>query len=112
MIFFIFEVILASLGTAFLLLAAIGLVRLPDPLCRCHAIAKAMTLGISLLLAAVIMHLQAEDATLKLLLAMVFQFATIPVAGHLLMRLAYEKNMKRWKERPMDDHRTDAAQQK
>ncbi len=101
----VLTIICAVLGTAFLMLAAIGLVRLPDPMCRCHAVAKAMTLGISLLLAAVIFHLQSEEATLKLLLAIAFQFATIPVAGHLLMRLAYDKNMERWKERPMNDHR-------
>lgn len=37
-------------GSLLILVAATGLVRLPGVLCRSHAVAKAMTLGIFLML--------------------------------------------------------------
>ena len=41
--------ILQALGAAFLLIAAIGVIRLPDPLQRMHSATKAGTLGTTLL---------------------------------------------------------------
>jgi len=90
------------LGCVWILIASIGLVRLPDLLCRSHAMGKAMTLGITLVLLAVGIHLGLEQAGLKVFLAILFQFLTIPVAGHLLSLLAFRKNIPRWRQRPMD----------
>lgn len=92
-------------GVALMALAGLGLLRLPDFLCRSHAVAKAMTLGIALILAATAFQLESEPARLKLLLATLFQFGTIPVASHILGLLAYRKNLPRWRERPVADHR-------
>src|SRR5690606_35754661 len=39
-------------GAGFIALTGVGLLRLPDMLCRSHAVAKGMTLGMFLLLAA------------------------------------------------------------
>lgn len=80
---------LVLLGCFVLLIAAIGIVRLPDVYCRSHALGKGMTLGISLLLLALWLHLGTESAGIKVPLAIAFQFATIPVASHLLSRGAY-----------------------
>jgi multicomponent Na+:H+ antiporter subunit G len=99
-------VVLLSVGTLWILVACIGLLRLPDLLCRSHAMGKAMTLGITLILLAVALQLGVERAGLKVFLAILFQFLTIPVAGHLLCLLAYRKNMPRWRHRPMDRQRT------
>ncbi|MBX3731286.1 MAG: monovalent cation/H(+) antiporter subunit G [Verrucomicrobiae bacterium] len=87
-------------GTTLIVIAAIGVIRLPDVLCRSHAVAKAVTLGILLLLGAVWVELGTEAAGLKVALAMVFQFATIPVGSHLVARLAREKNLPRWRGGP------------
>ncbi|MEM1157042.1 MAG: monovalent cation/H(+) antiporter subunit G [Verrucomicrobiota bacterium] len=100
--------ILLVTGTVWILLACLGLLRLPDLLCRSHAMGKAMTLGITLILLAVALQLGAEKAGLKVLLAILFQFLTIPVAGHLVSLLAYRKNMPRWRHRPMDRHKRSA----
>ncbi len=96
--------VLLVLGTIWILLACIGLLRLPDLLCRSHAMGKAMTFGITLILLAVALQLGVETAGLKIFLAVLFQFLTIPVAGHLLSLLAYRKNVPRWRHRPMDRH--------
>ena len=94
--------ILLIAGTLWIFVACVGLLRLPDLLCRSHAMGKAMTLGITLILLAVALQLGAEKAGLKVMLAILFQFLTIPVAGHLISLLAYRKNMPRWRHRPMD----------
>lgn len=88
-------------GGFFILVAAIGLVRLPDLYCRAHALTKAMTLGILLVLLGMAIQLWTESITLKVGLAIFFQFVTIPVTGHLLAFVAYEKNFPRWKKRPI-----------
>lgn len=95
-------------GAIWILIAAIGIVRLPDLLCRAHAVTKAMTLGIFLVLLALWVHTGDEQTALKIALAIFFQVATIPLANHLVALLALQKNLPRWQQRPMDDHRTKA----
>ena len=92
-------------GVGFIGVAAIGVVRLPDVLCRSHAVAKALTLGMFLMLLGLWVHLGDSNAALKITLAIFFQLVTIPVASHLVGLLALQKNLPRWKERPLDDHR-------
>jgi multicomponent Na+:H+ antiporter subunit G len=84
-------------GVALMLIAAVGLVRLPDVYCRSHAVSKGMTLGISLMLLALWFHLGPEQAGFKVIVAIVFQMATIPVASHLLTMIAHRKVVPRWK---------------
>lgn len=94
--------ILASLlllfGAGFILIAAIGLLRLPDVLCRSHAVAKAGTLGIFSVLLGLWVELGGAAVGLKILLAILFQLTTIPVASHLVSLLAKQKNLARWRE--------------
>lgn len=80
------------LGSLVILLAAVGLIRLPDAVCRSHALGKGMTLGLVLVLIGLWLYLGLEAAGIKLPLAVAFQFLTIPVASHLLIRLAYRRN--------------------
>jgi len=92
-------------GSLLILTAAIGVLRLPDLLCRGHAVAKALTLGIFLMLLGLWIHLGEGQAALKIVLAIFFQIVTIPVASHLIALMAFEKDLPRWRHRPMDDHR-------
>lgn len=80
------------LGSLVILLAAVGLIRLPDAVCRSHALGKGMTLGLVLVLIGLWLYLGLEAAGIKLPLAVAFQFLTIPVASHLLIRLAYRRD--------------------
>ena len=84
-------------GALLMLIASIGLLRLPDVLCRSHAVAKALTLGVILLLSGLWLNLEGEEAALKILLAIFFQLVTIPVASHLVGLLALKKNLPLWK---------------
>lgn len=97
--------ILVLSGALLILAAAIGVLRLPDVLCRSHAVAKALTLGIFLMLLGMWVHQGEKQTALKILLAIFFQLVTIPVGSHLIGLLAFQKDIPRWRQRPMDDHR-------
>jgi multicomponent Na+:H+ antiporter subunit G len=92
-------------GALWILTAAIGAVRLPDVLCRSHAVAKALTLGIALMLLGGWLHLGADVAGTKVVLVIFFLIITIPVASHLVALLAFRQKIPRWRERPIEDHR-------
>ncbi|HKJ89595.1 MAG TPA: monovalent cation/H(+) antiporter subunit G [Oceanipulchritudo sp.] len=85
------------LGSSIILLSAVGILRLPDAICRGHALGKGMTLGLILVLVGLWIYLGLETAGIKLPLAVLFQFLTIPIASHLLVRLAYQQS-------PQEDH--------
>ncbi len=96
--------VLLVAGSFMVFIAAIGLLRLPDVLCRSHAVGKALTLGVSLLLLALFCDLQIQQQSFRVFLILAFQFLTIPISAHLLCRLALRRNIPRYKERPMDRH--------
>ncbi|NBC18691.1 MAG: Na+/H+ antiporter subunit G [Bacteroidetes bacterium] len=75
-------------GAFFMLVAAIGLVRMPDLLMRMHAATKAGTLGAGLLLLAVAVA-YGDGVTVRALAAIAFLFLTAPVAAHMIGRAAY-----------------------
>lgn len=82
-------------GALIVLVAMIGLVRLPDVFCRSHALGKGLTLGLMVLLFGLWLDPRTEVSGLKVVAAVFFQFVTLPVASHLLSRLSYEKNLPR-----------------
>lgn len=85
-------------GTFFVVVAAIGVIRMPDVYCRSHALGKAMTLGIMLLLIGYGLSVP-EASWFKLLVALLFQFVTLPVASHLFCLTAYRKDVRWWTAR-------------
>lgn len=87
--------VLAS-GGFFVIVAAVGQIRLPDVFCRSHAIGKAMTLGVMLIVLGY--GLSIPDAPwFKLILLLIFQLMTIPVASHLFCLIGYRKGVRRYK---------------
>lgn len=82
--------LLALLGAAFILIGAIGLVRLPDFFTRLHGPTKATTLGIGGILIASMLHFSTQGHGLSLREALValFLFITAPVSAHLLSKAA------------------------
>ncbi|MEX2214096.1 MAG: monovalent cation/H(+) antiporter subunit G [Phycisphaeraceae bacterium] len=79
------------LGALLILASGIGLVRLPDVFCRMHAVGKAGTLGIVMMITGTILFFLPSDWSVLFrgLLAIFFQFLTTPAATHLLARAAY-----------------------
>ena len=84
-------------GSLFSLVAALGMLRLPDTIIRMHAATKAGTLGAGLILIAEATFYQDLGITLRALAAIVFLLLTAPVAAHLIGRAAYYSGIKLWK---------------
>ncbi len=90
-------------GAFFVLVAAVGLVRLPDLLMRMHATTKAGTLGAGLILLAVAVT-YAEVAIISMVVAtIIFIILTAPVAAHMIGRSAYYVGIKLWKGTVVDE---------
>ena len=85
---------LLIIGGIFCLVAAVGMLRLPDTLIRMHAATKAGTLGAGCILAAGAVVAGELDTTLKTIAAIVFLLFTAPVAAHLIGRAAYHRGMR------------------
>lgn len=86
--------VVMMLGSFLFLVAAMGIVRLPDVYCRSHALGKATTLGIMLLLVGYGLRVP-EASWLKILLIVLFQMVMVPVAAHLFCLMAYRKGIGR-----------------
>jgi multicomponent Na+:H+ antiporter subunit G len=81
--------VLMVAGALLMLLAALGLIRLPDVLLRLSASSKAATLGAACILFAAAEDLESVGATTRALAALLFLMLTVPVGSHLLGRAAY-----------------------
>ncbi|MGJ8534776.1 MAG: monovalent cation/H(+) antiporter subunit G [Alphaproteobacteria bacterium] len=81
--------VIMLIGAAFAVIAAIGLLRLPDIYTRTHAASKAGTLGSGLMLLALAVFSQELDVVTRAIAAIVFFLLTAPISSHLLARSAY-----------------------
>jgi multicomponent Na+:H+ antiporter subunit G len=79
------------LGTFFMVVTCVGLLRFPDVYCRMHAAGKAGTAGVCLMIFATVVYFASDGWRVPVqgLLAIAFQFLTTPAATHLLARGAY-----------------------
>jgi multicomponent Na+:H+ antiporter subunit G len=81
--------LLAVLGSVLMLLAGIGVIRFGDPLARMHALAKASTLGILLILAGAAMNLSDANDVTSVVLAGVLHIFTSPPTSNMVSRAVY-----------------------
>ncbi len=88
--------ILLILGLIFILAGIVGVLRLPDFYTRLHAMGKCDTLGVTLVLLALAIHVGASLVTVKLLLISVFISLANPVATHALGRAAMRSGLAPW----------------
>jgi multicomponent Na+:H+ antiporter subunit G len=89
-------ILLIGAGTILILLAAVGLLRMPDIYLRLSATSKSSSLGVALVLIGVAMLLGEQSITLRVLIIIVFIFLTAPVASHVIGRAAYKSGVKLW----------------
>ena len=90
-------------GTGFMVLGAIGALRLPDLYMRMHAATKAPSLGAGLLLIAAAVHFGDMTVTTRAAFTILFIFLTVPVAAHTLGRAAYLNRVERWQGTVIDE---------
>jgi multicomponent Na+:H+ antiporter subunit G len=84
------------LGALFMLVAAIGVIRMPDLLMRMQAATKASALGAGLMFTAGMVYFWLPAVTMRFLAATVFIFLTLPLAAHLLARASYLSGVEVW----------------
>ena len=84
---------LLIVGSLFCLVAAVGMLRLPDTLIRMHAATKAGTLGTGFILAAEAVAAEELGTTIRAVAVIVFLLLTAPVAAHLIGRAAYRRGI-------------------
>ncbi|TVP53662.1 MAG: monovalent cation/H(+) antiporter subunit G [Gemmatimonadales bacterium] len=92
----ILSIVLFVAGGFFLMISAVGLIRLPDFFTRAHAVGKSETLGSLLLLLGLALHNGVDLDSAKLLLILVLVAVTNPTGIHTLTRAALNAGIKVW----------------
>src|SRR5690606_21707556 len=95
--------ILSTIGAVAILIAAIGILRMPDFYLRLSVTVKAATLGSGLLLFSLAIFFPQISVTTKALAIGFFLLLTAPVAAHMIGRAAYVIGTKLWKGTLRDD---------
>ena len=95
--------VLLLAGGLFVLISAIGVLRLPDVWMRLHAATKAGTLGAGLVLLAAALYFGSLAVAVKATVVFLFLLLTAPVAGHVLGRAAYVDGATKWSQTGLDE---------
>jgi multicomponent Na+:H+ antiporter subunit G len=96
-------IIMMIAGTVFILLAGIGILRMPDVLLRLSATTKAATLGVGTMLFAFALYYDDVGITARAIATIIFVFLTAPVAAHMIGRSAYYTDAKLWDKTHIDE---------
>lgn len=92
-------------GALLMLLAAVGIVRLPDLLTRMHATTKAASLGVNLTMLAVALHFSDVGVVARALAIILFVLTTAPIAAHVMGRAGYFVGTRLWSGTVKDELR-------
>lgn len=99
------------IGTFFIIMAAIGMLRMPDILLRMSVTTKAATLGIGTIFLAMIIHFSGQGSvsqgvTSRAVATIAFVFITAPVSAHMIGRAAYNSRRTRlWSGIVLDEYK-------
>jgi multicomponent Na+:H+ antiporter subunit G len=94
---------LLFLGAFFLVVAAVGLLRMPDLFMRMSTSTKAAVLCVGLVLAGGGIYFGDLAVTTKVIAVVVFVGLTAPVAAHMIGRAAYQEGVSLWEGTLFDD---------
>jgi multicomponent Na+:H+ antiporter subunit G len=101
----IFVSILLLAGASFMVLAAIGIVRLPDLPTRMHASTKAGAMGAILTMAGVALHFSDSAVAARAIAFIAFILLTAPIAAHVIGRAGYFTGITLWSGTTKDELR-------
>jgi multicomponent Na+:H+ antiporter subunit G len=96
-------------GSAFALLAAVGVLRMPDVFTRMQASTKASTMGLGCLLVGAGLQLEDFGSFIRVASIGAFVLLTTPVAAHVIARASYLAEVPLWEGTVLDERRRDAA---
>lgn len=89
---------LILLGTVFMIISAIGLIRLPDFYIRNSASTKATTLGLGLILLGIGIYFNRFQVFMEITAILFFILLISPLAAHIIARAAYKTKVPFWKK--------------
>lgn len=89
-------------GAFFVVIGAIGIVRLPDFYTRLHAAGVTDTLGAELILMGLLLQCDHWLVAAKIVLIGLFLFFTSPTATHALAHAAYTAGLVPWRKKSKD----------
>jgi multicomponent Na+:H+ antiporter subunit G len=97
-------------GSVLTLAAGVGLVRFPDLLSRTHTAAKPQVLGLVLMLLGLGFRLRNPEVLWVLVLVVLFQMLTSPVAAHMVARAGWRTGKVRTEDLVVDELSADLAE--
>jgi multicomponent Na+:H+ antiporter subunit G len=92
-------------GATLAVLAAVGVLRMPDLFTRMQAAAKASTMGLGCLLIGTAIEFGDSATTAKAISIAAFIMLTSPVAAHVVARAAYLTDVPLWSGTAVDERR-------
>jgi multicomponent Na+:H+ antiporter subunit G len=90
-------------GAIFIMIAALGILRLPDFYVRMSAITKAGTMGVGLIAVGIAIYFNDLSIATKVFVIISFMFITAPVAAHIIARAAYRQGIPFWGNNLVDE---------
>ncbi len=95
--------ILLILGAFFMLIASIGMIKLPDLYMRMHAATKAPSLGIFLMVIGIVIYFFEIWASVGGLIVILFVFITAPLGSHMISRVGHLMGVKKDENTSIDE---------
>lgn len=97
------------IGTAFILIAGLGILRMPDLFLRMSMTTKAATIGVGSILVACMIFFEDGASVAKAFAIIIFMLLTSPVSAHMIGRASYlDRDVSLW-SRTHTDHFSDYA---
>lgn len=90
-------------GAGFMLIAALGLLRMPDLLTRMHATTKAGVLGAGLIMVGAAIYMSQFTVVVKAIAVIAFLVLTAPIAAHAIGRAGYFVDVPLWSKTHTDE---------
>jgi len=92
----IIAIVLLGLGLLFLLISAVGMLRLPDFYARLHASGNSETLGLMLSVLGLAVYEGFDLTCIKLVMIFVLVFIGNPIGTHIISKSALKSGHKVW----------------
>jgi multicomponent Na+:H+ antiporter subunit G len=95
--------LLLLVGTLLLVLAGVGVIRMPDLFLRMSTSSKASSLGAASVLLGVAIAVGEVSVLVRAVAGVLFLVLTAPVAAHMIGRAAYELRVPLWRGMVVDE---------
>lgn len=95
--------IIVLIGSLFILISSIGILKMPDLFLRMSATTKAATLGVGLVLIGTSVYFFEIGVAARSFIIILFLFLTAPIAAHMIGRAAYKEGVKLWDKTIVDE---------